>query len=202
MFCWVLPAFVYIVCGVRRSGSMPFAAVSDMKDYLEGTIQLDGVAYTIACRCSEAAEDSVTDILDLGQLKVCQPVVGTAHVEHKGSVSDGLTAQEVEDFYGQPRHLDFTSINSTGLNCSDDRNTQAAIATLGGEQGEYLLAMAVLESFMRDSLSQQETDALLKAWLSGPNSNRDFYACTDDTAVANLEKQLGIYTLNVVRIIH
>jgi len=157
---------------------------------MEGVIDVGGQKYRATCNCNGQG----TAFENKGPY--CQPAAVKIRQDHPGS---GLSPSEIRETYAQPLDISFGRISEIPFSCLDDRIMSSSLSTPGGDLGEFLLGLSVLESVSPDNkkLDQDTVNDLLVRYLGTIPANRKFYHCTDDAAVSHMEKQLAVEGLDL-----
>lgn len=82
-------------------------------------------------------------------------------------------------------------LSRSGVGCLDGRSDEAILSAPGGDLGEFILALKVLEDTAGRRLSQFDVDTLLVNTLA-VESRQAFRACTDVQALEKLFKASGL----------
>ena len=83
-------------------------------------------------------------------------------------------------------------IEASGFACVDGRHATAHMYAYGGDLGEFVLALSVLEHVSDRQIGQAETTRLFEGWIKllGENGGR-FFSCIDASAIAQLALAVG-----------
>jgi len=85
----------------------------------------------------------------------------------------------------------FVKIDDTSFGSTDVRETEPIIAILGGDFGEFLLALAEYETLMKRSFTRVEVQKILSAWLDwAPRGVHPLTLQTDESALLYLQQNL------------
>lgn len=153
----------------------------------------------MSCKCKQT-DSTVEPILEKRNnplrfaTKACSPVRGICHTEKSGSL--GLTADQVESLYGQPRQYTMSDVKSHPFMCSDDRILQPSLYTFGGEIGEFLLALAALDSLQSTKIPLAVIQPLFRGWAVA--SKVPLTMCFDDASLLTIEKHFSLSSISLV----
>lgn len=86
-------------------------------------------------------------------------------------------------------------MSRSGVGCLDGRSDDALLSAPGGDLGEFILALKVLEDTAGRRLAQFDVDTLLVNTLA-VESRQAFRACTDTPAIEKLFKAVGLGQLH------
>jgi hypothetical protein len=82
-------------------------------------------------------------------------------------------------------------LSRSGVGCLDGRSGEAILSAPGGDLGEFILALKVLEDVSGKNLAQFDVDTLLMNVLAAEPRSM-FRACTDEDAIRRLHKMTKI----------
>eukprot|EP00386_Alphamonas_edax_P004565 GDKI01014416.1.p1 GENE.GDKI01014416.1~~GDKI01014416.1.p1 ORF type:complete len:379 (+),score=59.04 GDKI01014416.1:193-1329(+) len=163
--------------------------LDEQNDYLEGVIELGGQKYRATCNCKGGISFEK-------KAPTCSPSKVKIHQDHGGN---GLSVSEVRTLYAQPMGINFGRVAENSFSCLDSRVSSNALGTPGGDFGEFLLALNTYADLVPSGrkLDQLAVDTFFADYLKSFPAGRKFYHCTDDRAVAHIEKQLDITGLDI-----
>ena len=100
---------------------------------------------------------------------------------------------KIRKLIGNLEELPFTKLEDYSFGCIDGRNKKPDISTLGGDAGEFLLALDVYENLIGPNKKLEYTDVeiLLNAYLihMKPSS---FKMCTDSKAIEFMQTDMVV----------
>lgn len=172
-----------------------FIEVEELKSNgaIEGKMDINGEPYKAICDCNAVAPN--TKPLQDPTEPICDPSKLKIHLEKKGI---GANFDDIRHLINNIEDLNYVSVPYTSFKCLDGRNRSPVLSTPGGDAGEFILALSVYEDLIGGGrkLNQDNIDTFLSQYLMNMPHNT-FYMCTDDQAIAHLEKELSIEGLNI-----
>jgi hypothetical protein len=86
----------------------------------------------------------------------------------------------------------FKMVSKTSFSCIDGRVKEKGLSALGGDAGEFLLALSVFTEYSKKEIefNDQEVQRMLEIYLNKMRPNR-FYMCTDQDSLKNIELAVG-----------
>jgi hypothetical protein len=86
----------------------------------------------------------------------------------------------------------FKMVSKTSFSCIDGRVKEKGLSALGGDAGEFLLALSVFAEYSKKEVefNEKEVQRLLEIYLNKMRPNR-FYMCTDQESLKNIEMAVG-----------
>ena len=86
----------------------------------------------------------------------------------------------------------FRSVSDVSFSCIDGRVKEKGLSALGGDAGEFLLALSVFVEYSKKDIefNDKEVQRMLEIFLNKMRPNR-FYMCTDQDALKNVELAIG-----------
>ena len=154
---------------------------------VQGKMQINGINYNAVCDCNPVTPEKV-EINNNGPK--CDPSKLRIHNERNGI---GASFEDIRNLIGNIEELTYVVVPETSFKCLDGRNTKGVLATPGGDAGEFILALSVYEDLLGGGkrLTQENIDNFLSQYLKIMKPNK-FYMCTDDKAIAHLEKEIAV----------
>jgi hypothetical protein len=154
---------------------------------ISGKMSINGITYNAICDCNPVTPEQP---LPTQSGPKCDPSKLRIHGEKNGI---GATYDDIRNLVGNIEELTYVVVPETSFKCLDGRNSKSVIATPGGDAGEFILALSVYEDLLGGGrlLSQENVDNFLMQYLKTMKPKK-FYMCTDDKAIAHLEKELGV----------
>jgi hypothetical protein len=154
---------------------------------VSGKMTINGITYNAICDCNPVTPEQPQTVKTGPK---CDPSKLRIHGEKNGI---GATYDDIRNLVGNIEELTYVVVPETSFKCLDGRNTKGVIATPGGDAGEFILALSVYEDLLggRRLLSQENVDNFLTQYLKIMKPKK-FYMCTDDKAIAHLEKELSV----------
>jgi hypothetical protein len=149
---------------------------------------INGITYNAVCDCNPVSPEA--PVASQTGPK-CDPSKLRIHNEKSGI---GASYEDIRNLVGNIEELTYVVVPETSFKCLDGRNNKGVIATPGGDAGEFILALSVYEDLLGGGrvLSQDNVDNFLTQYLKTMKPKK-FYMCTDDKAIAHLEKELTVY---------
>eukprot|EP00322_Chrysochromulina_rotalis_P018355 CAMPEP_0115848752 /NCGR_PEP_ID=MMETSP0287-20121206/11090_1 /TAXON_ID=412157 /ORGANISM="Chrysochromulina rotalis, Strain UIO044" /LENGTH=392 /DNA_ID=CAMNT_0003302687 /DNA_START=17 /DNA_END=1195 /DNA_ORIENTATION=- len=93
---------------------------------------------------------------------------------------------------GPASAIEWVRVGAAGFGCVDGRHPHAGLYTYGGDLGEFVLALSVLEHVTDRHIAQAETTRLLEGWLKLLHEDGGkFLSCIDSAAVSQLAAAVG-----------
>ncbi len=159
----------------------------DDNNKIKGKMNINGINYNAICDCNPSTQTQTTQSEEGPK---CDPSKLTIHSEKGGQ---GASQDDIRNLIGNIDELDYVKVPSTSFKCLDGRSDNAVVATPGGDTGEFILALMVYEDLLEGGkkLTQQNVDVILTQYLNMMPHAR-FYMCTDDKAIAHIEKDLSV----------
>lgn len=190
--------FLFVVClllisFVKNESISTMLEVDHMtpgeENKIQGKMQINGVNYNAICDCSPVTPENTNDLNSLNAPK-CDPSKLTIHGEKTGQ---GANYDDVRNLVGNIEELNYVFVPDSSFKCLDGRNRESVLAVPGGDAGEFILALLVYEDLVGGGrkLVQENVDNFLVQYLKTMKQKK-FYMCTDDMAIAHLEKELSV----------
>lgn len=165
---------------------------NDGDNQIQGKMQINGVSYNAICDCNPVTPEKGNDVLNTTGPK-CDPSKLRIHGERAGQ---GASYDDIRNLVGNIEELNYVVVPETSFKCLDGRNSAGVLATPGGDAGEFILSLMVYEDLIGGGrkLTQENIDTFLTQYLKTMKQPK-FYMCTDDSAVAHIEKELTVYSI-------
>ncbi|EGR32784.1 hypothetical protein IMG5_070660 [Ichthyophthirius multifiliis] len=158
--------------------------------HLTGKTTINQIEYETVCDCAEVNNSQILD----PDSESCNPNKLKLQIDKQ--VEGGLQQEEIRDIIGDLHALKFVNPKEYHFMSLDGRNTDPCLSTLGGDAGEFILALFIYEGMLsKRQLDQESVDTFLKSYLQYIKQEK-FYFATDDDAIFHLERETGI-TLNI-----
>lgn len=151
----------------------------------ESSMIVNDVSYETICDCTEPelAEDQ--------EIK-CAPTTIVLTEEKEG---EGATLEDIQAKF-ESEIFDWVNVLDSSFRCVDGRITDASLGAPGGDLGEFALALLVYEDISGKRVDEASVELYLTEYLDYMEQEY-FYWCTDDEAVSNLEKELGVEGIDI-----
>jgi len=164
-------------------------------NYIEGKMTINGENYKAICDCSSNSESNSNLEEKTNSQSKCDPLKLTINNEVKGK---GASLNSIKKLIGNIKSLEYVDISNTLFKCLDGRYSSPILSTPGGESGEFLNALNILEQILseeygKENLNKNEIKKIIKNYL---NNNNKIYFCTDEEAINRIENILLIEGLN------
>ena len=166
--------------------------IDSNENNIEGKMIINGESYTAFCDCSSNQQESS----ESNQIKQsnCDPLKLTINNEVKGK---GASLNSIKKLIGNIKSLEYVDISNTLFKCLDGRYSSPILGTPGGESGEFLNALNILEQILseeygKEFLDKNEIKKIVRNYLN----NNKLYFCTDEEAINRIENILLIEGLN------
>lgn len=163
---------------------------------IEGKMIINGESYSAFCDCSsnQQEQSNTLELNDSKQSK-CDPLKLTINNEVKGK---GASLNSIKKLIGNIKSLEYVDISNTLFKCLDGRYSFPILGTPGGESGEFLNALNILEQILseeygKEFLNKNDIKKIIRNYL---NNNNKLYFCTDEEAINRIENILLIEGLN------
>lgn len=157
---------------------------------IEGKMQINGASYNAICDCNPVSPTKTpSEIQNIGPK--CDPSKLRIQSEKAGQ---GASHDDLRNLVGNIEELNYVKVPNFSFKCLDGRNQEDVLATPGGDAGEFILALIVYEDLVGGGrrLTQENVDNFFLQYLK-LMTHPKFYMCTDDLAIAHLEKDLSVY---------
>lgn len=196
------------VLAVRSGPSQVGGSVPATTSFFEGSINIGDAPYSIRCQCGGALRGAA--LAGVEGIAACEMASGLVHTERPAAdAATSLSEEEVYDTFAQSRRYDLAPFAEQMLMCVDDRVSFGGVFTFGGEVGELLLALAVMEEHAESSASPSQPAEfssellveLLKAYLEEVLSNpaQKLVLCTDEAALQHWNEMVGLKSLTLAQ---
>jgi hypothetical protein len=163
---------------------------------IEGKMQINGVNYNAICDCNPVSPSKAGPEVQ-NQGPKCDPSKLRIHSE---KIGQGASHDDIRNLVGNIEELNYVKVPNFSFKCLDGRNTDDVMATPGGDAGEFILALTVYEDLVGGGLvlTQDNVDNFFTQYLK-VMTHPKFYMCTDDVAIAHLQKDLSVLSFNLDR---
>lgn len=157
---------------------------------IEGKMNINGVTYNAICECDPVDPGNPPQEESEDSGPKCDPSKLKIHQERDGM---GASFQDVRNLIGPIEELNYVQVPTASFRCLDGRNNEGVLSTPGGDAGEFILSLMVYEDLIGGGkkLSQTDVDSFLARYLKNMKQSK-FFMCTDDNAVAHIEKELAV----------
>mmetsp|Transcript_9372 Transcript_9372/g.18006 ORF Transcript_9372/g.18006 Transcript_9372/m.18006 type:complete len:358 (-) Transcript_9372:904-1977(-) len=152
---------------------------------VEGTVEYNGDSYKATCDCTDESSQEVETIK-------CHPTKVNLTQDREGT---GASYDEISTKISGTDYT-YVRVTKSSFHSIDGRSSDKILGTPGGDAGEFILALLVYEDISGRQLTEDAVETYFKEWLNCMDAST-FYMCTDDNAVAHLEKQLSISGLDI-----
>ena len=163
---------------------------------IEGKMIINGESYSAFCDCSSNQQEEQQSLeLNGSKQSKCDPLKLTINNEVKGK---GASLNSIKKLIGNIKSLEYVDISNTLFKCLDGRYSFPILGTPGGESGEFLNALNILEQILseeygKEFLNKNDIKKIIRNYL---NNNNKLYFCTDEEAINRIENILLIEGLN------
>lgn len=160
-------------------------------DSIKGKVKIDNQFYNVICDCNDEDKKDETDSIG----PACDPSKIKILEDRSG---EGAAFDQVRNLVGHPTELDYTDVLRTPFYCLDGRINKPVLSALGGDMGEFILAMAIYHELVSPNkeLDQDTVDHYFSEYIKYMKPDV-FIMCTDDDSVNHLQKQLSVEGLNL-----
>lgn len=159
--------------------------VENAYQQFESSLKIYNEEYSIQCDCSDMA------VKEIEEAK-CHPTKIKLSQDKDGQ---GASYEEISDKLSIA-NFTYARTDKNSFSCLDGRITRGVLGTPGGDAGEFILGLLVYEDLSGKNLEQDMVDNYLEEYLRLMDSE-DFYMCTDDYAIAHIERQLSVQGLDI-----
>ena len=146
----------------------------------ESTMTINGVEYISICDCSSPKYTEEVEVK-------CAPDTITLTQDKEG---EGATIEEMEEKLAES-DFPFVSALLSSFRCIDGRITEQGLFALGGDFGEFALALLVYEDMIGKRLDKKQVKTYLNEYIEWMEQDY-FYWCTDDDANNYMESEIGL----------
>lgn len=158
---------------------------------IEGEIQLNGLKYTVQCKCPTnrnlpSPENKGESILVSKKDPQCSP----SKIKIKNNlVGNGASSDDIRNLVGELELIEFVRVEDHNFQCMDGRNYMKGLSTPGGDAGEFILALSVYEDLVQGEykLDQKKVDKIFESYVDKMTPKK-FTMCIDEMAVDHIEK--------------
>lgn len=187
-----LMLFFLLICNASSQILNSFIEVDEKSlqdNKVEGKMQINGETYNAICDCNPVSPAKPGENVETQGPK-CDPSKLKIHSEKTGQ---GASHDDIRNLIGNIEELNYVKVPNFSFKCLDGRNREDVLATPGGDAGEFILALIVYEDLVGGGrkLTQENVDNFFLQYLK-MMTHPTFYMCTDDVAVAHLEKDLSV----------
>jgi hypothetical protein len=170
----------------------------DGDNKIQGKMQINGETYNAICDCNPVQPEKGSDLTNSQSGPRCDPSKLRIHAERGGQ---GANYDDIRNLVGNIEDLNYVFVPETSFKCLDGRNRDGVLASPGGDAGEFILALLVYEDLVGGGrqLTQENVDTFLTQYLKQMKQPK-FYMCTDDTAIAHIEKDLSVFNYFNIKI--
>lgn len=173
-----------------------------MSNQVQGKMKINGETYTAICDCNPTTPEVTPKKKLISGPLICDPKKLDIKNEMKG---EGASLQDIKSLVGEIDSLTYVQASYTSFRCLDGRYNEPVLAVPGGDAGEFITALSVFEDLINNNekeekriLNKEDIEYLFKDYLR--YMKPDFFSmCTDYNAVVEIEKELLIEGLNIVR---
>lgn len=156
------------------------------------------------CPCPEAKDTALLQEEEEEQEGLCH--LSKVLIRHEPGSAQGstnaLSLVDLSDIYGnealdakQREQVSLAKVQDTPLSCMDDRVSKPALATPGGDLGEFVLGFAAflqeMDGAQATTPSQEVVNNMLRQYLELVPTSRPMIHCTDERAAVHIAKELG-----------
>lgn len=171
---------------------------------LEGRLKINGDLYSVTCDCSKDALANAAKKLSAVKAAVkCKKPSRYLIFKDKsnpeasvaaGSAGAMMTPQEVTDFLGVPRDLEYVDINKRTLDVMDGReDSKSIVGTLGGEIGEFVLALTAYRNQLGiTKLLDADVKRYMEAFLNHTSAMGRHIDFSWAQNIENLKTSIGV----------
>lgn len=166
--------------------------------YMDGKIKLNGQVFDVVCDCSKAWKQRVAE----QQKKETPNCVKASKFKIKRvdwsakRSPEQITAHEVRKFLGLPSQLEFVNARERYFTELDTRGAEPAISTVGGDAGEFVLALQVFASECGHDVGDVEALRYFRAYMNA-TMPRKFYLHHNTEAKDRLAAKMQVEGLNL-----
>lgn len=150
----------------------------------ESSMTINGVVYQSICDCSSPKYTEEVGIK-------CAPSTITLTQEKEG---EGATIEQIEEKLANS-DFPFVSALKSSFRCIDGRITEQSLGALGGDLGEFALALLVYEDMIGKRLDKKQVKLYLNEYIEWMEQDY-FYWCLDDEACDYVESEIGVEGLD------
>jgi len=160
-------------------------------DSIRGRVKISDEYYNVMCDCNdENKQDEKSNLgpsCDPSKIKILEDKSG-----------EGASFDAVRNHIGHPSDLEYIDVLQSSFHCLDGRITKPILGTLGGDMGEFILALTVYHGVLgrTKAWDQDFVDRYFNAYIKYMQHEK-FVMCTDDAAVSHLQRELAVEGLNL-----
>jgi hypothetical protein len=146
---------------------------------LDSTININGVMYTSICECMQPGLENEESVK-------CAPTNINLVQDKEGT---GASLEDVQSKLENTEYS-FVSVTDSSFRCVDGRITKPSLGALGGDLGEFALALLVYEDLSGKKLDEKSINLYLNEYLDCMEQT-SFYWCNDDDATEYVQSEMG-----------